>query len=334
MAYDDDSGSENEENDEADGNVQINTTAHVANGQRKTEPSNSTQPTSGELFTSLPQPRTDAPQVIEEEQDEFLQKKETIVEKPQKRIKIDVPALNQFESDDDDDEPAVKKPKQVKASGLFALLPPPKTTPLSNTSFVPNVLQKKTNKPAPSKSVKPPTKNKAEPVETVAATAEGHDSDSNDDDIEIPETFDDETWQQVCGKKKRIAVPAAPEPITYQEIVYNVEAAPEVEKPYDGLDNQAFKELVGSKKRLKGNINLIDIHEDEIRPDREEWLKSLTDPNFEPQTDIKDPVNNTCKVKNHITSLAQKALANDKELQMRWAESRFNRKQTQAKYGF
>lgn len=91
---------------------------------------------------------------------------------------------------------------------------------------------------------------------------------------------------------------------------------------------------MGSRKKHNVNIELIDIHEDEIRPDREEWLKSLTDPNCEPNTEIKNPVNNTCKVKNHITSLAQKALANDKELQMRWAESRHNRRQTQAKYGF
>lgn len=89
-----------------------------------------------------------------------------------------------------------------------------------------------------------------------------------------------------------------------------------------------------SGKKAKENIKFIDIHEDEIRLDQGEWLKSLTDPNAEPNEDDADSVNNTCKAKNHITALAQKALANDKELQTRWAESRFNRKQTQAKYGF
>lgn len=335
VAYDNSSDSESEENEESESKVTLYDTTR----------SQSTKVPNIE-FTNLPQPKQPTSDTIEEDHDEFLKKKENIVEKPQKAkqpVKIGVSALSDFHSDDeDDDQPVKKKSKQAKASGLFALLPAPKGTQLKNTSFVPNVLQKKAKTSTTVKSVKIPPKKKTESAETVVTTdkdLEEEDDDVDVDadvDVEIPETFDDDTWQQVCGKQKRTVKPKTQEeiPVVQQDSSHIVELAPDVEKPYSGLDNQAFKELVGSRKRWKENIELIDIHEDEIRPDREEWLKSLTDPNCEPNADVKDPVNNTCKSKNHITSLAQKALANDKELQQRWSESRHNRRQTQAKYGF
>lgn len=50
---------------------------------------------------------------------------------------------------------------------------------------------------------------------------------------------------------------------------------------------------------------MIDVNEDEVRPDKEEWLKGLTDPDVAPKAVIEDPVNDTCKRKHHITYLAQ-----------------------------
>lgn len=62
---------------------------------------------------------------------------------------------------------------------------------------------------------------------------------------------------------------------TYIEVI--VDIAPEPEKPYDGLNNTAFKELVGKSKMPIGNIKLIDINEEEILPDKDLWMtKSLT----------------------------------------------------------
>ncbi|KAF5282802.1 hypothetical protein FQR65_LT02799 [Abscondita terminalis] len=57
-------------------------------------------------------------------------------------------------------------------------------------------------------------------------------------------------------------------------------------------------------------------------------IPSLTDYNEE----IEGPADKITK--KSVLALAQKALANNKELQMRWSENRFKRKQTQAKYGF
>lgn len=66
------------------------------------------------LFTKLPQPRSTSV-TIEEEQDEFLLKKEVPVEKPKPpkpKVVIGIPSLSQFDSDDEDDvqKVAPKKP--------------------------------------------------------------------------------------------------------------------------------------------------------------------------------------------------------------------------------
>ncbi|KAF5293562.1 hypothetical protein FQA39_LY03047 [Lamprigera yunnana] len=281
--------------------------------------------TSGNLFATLPPPS--APEVPQKEvDDEFLHKKETPIEKPRKRIQLTIPALSDYSSDDD--MPTKKKFKK-SISGLFATLPPPKGATLTNTSFVPNVLQKReTKKP------KIIPKQAKEPAQNVTKMSKsGNESDSCDEDIQVPDTFDDETWLKVCARKKKPLVTPKPVVVPEQEST-SVVAAPTVCKPYDGLDNKAFKELVGSSKRIPTNIKLIDIHEDTIRPDKEVWLKSLTDPDFEAEPVIENPVDSTRKSRNHITALAQRALANDKELQKQWSENRYNRKQTQAKYGF
>ncbi|KAF5303399.1 hypothetical protein FQR65_LT08241 [Abscondita terminalis] len=285
------------------------------------------------LFSSLPPPKVAVEDQVDEADDEFLHKKEIPVQKPNKRIQINIPSLSGYSSEEDERPPDKKAKKAV--SGLFAVLPPPKFTPLSNTSFVPNVIQKKVNKPPSNKPLpkrQPSKVVSGKPLLVPINLQNGYHSDSNDDeDIEIPETFDDEIWQKVCGKKKKTEAKEPVEsPTTLEQVNVSVVAAPEVEKPYSGLDNKAFKELVGSSKRIPHNIKLIDIHEDAIRPDKEVWLKSLTDPNFEAETVVENDVDNTRKSRNHITALAQKALANDKELQMRWSENRFNRKQTQA----
>ncbi|KAI4466256.1 proline-rich protein prcc [Holotrichia oblita] len=249
-----------------------------------------------------------------EEDDEYLKKKEVPTEKTKKQpIKISVPSLADFDSDDE--ETPVKKAKIVsKSSGLFALLPPPKGTSVTTKHFVPNSVKKTQNKKIqPFKKAVPSavkTKDKIEPV----------DSEDDDDGIkDLPDTFDDDMWQKVCGRKEK----RVPRLIIEETIKTDVvQPDPEVTKrKCDGLDNQAFKELVG------GN--------NEILCDKKIWMtKSLTDPEMAPKFVVKDPVNDTCKRKHHITYLAQQAKANEQELQNQWAQSRFTRQKTQAKYGF
>lgn len=272
------------------------------------------------LFTKLPQPKK-INNTIEEVQDEYLNKKEIPVEKPElkAKIKIAVPSLRSYESDEDESRQVPRKKICSKSSGLLAALPPPKGATLSNKSFIPNIVKRKA-------AQKPNTKSQNEPPHTY--------SDSDDDNIEI---FDGDAWEKACAPKKRaikktVEVIAQAAPPTCSSFVH---IAPEPHKPYQGLDNAAFKELVGSLKRRKENIKLVDVSEDEVLPETDQWLlKSITDPMIQPQTVVEDPVNQTCRRKHHITYLAEMAKANEQELQNQWSHNKYNRMLTRSKYGF
>lgn len=294
-----------------------------------------------EILLHLPKTKSTSQPTVNETEDkleDFIPKYEPAPkEKKPQKVKITIPKLSEFE--ENEDEPQVKKMKtHTKNSGLLSILPPVRGSPLSTKSFVPNVLKKKP--PATDKKtnslVPHAVRKKAEMAKKAAIRkiTKGSASDAeSDDDIEVPETFDDEMWQKVCGRtskpkpqdlKPEEEIPVAP--------VINI--APEPVKPYDGLDNAAFKELVGKAKRPV-NIKLIDINEEEILPDKDVWLtKSLTDPDTAAPPVIENPVDPTRKKKHHITYLAEQAKANEQELQSQWSANKYTRNQTRAKYGF
>ncbi|KAL3284788.1 hypothetical protein HHI36_018931 [Cryptolaemus montrouzieri] len=284
--------------------------------------------TTTNMFDKLPQKREHVLEVYEDKVEDFIPKAK-VPEKKRAPVKISIPSLSDF-NDLNNEEPSFKKLKpSAKGSGLLSILPPVKCVPMSNKSFIPNVLSQK-NKVLNNqvkKIVKPNTAVKAELKTKVKA----NDSDDSDEDIDLPETFDEELWQKTCGKvvKKDII---EPEPIIDEPII---NLAPEPVKPYDGLDNVAFKELVGKRSRIPRNIKLIDVNEEELVADKDLWMtKSLTDPDFVPKQAVEDPVDPTKRKKHHITYLAQQAKANEQELQSQWASSKFNRNQSRAKYGF
>lgn len=112
-----------------------------------------------------------------------------------------------------------------KASGLFGILPPPKQTPLTATSFIPTRLLKP----------KPPQKPKnvlQEKLKKISGL------ESDDEDLsELPESFDDAMWQKVCGRKKKIVKPIhVVQPIVDAAVI---EPAPEAVEPNNTLDNEA-----------------------------------------------------------------------------------------------
>lgn len=307
VAYGGSSDEEEDIHEQEDGGGKVELVSNVQNGQQtifyEIMPQHALLGNSV-TFSKLPQPK-ETVDIIEEVQDEFLKKKEHPTEIPNKQsIRISVPSLAQFDSDDEDDGVKEKTQKVVKESGLFALLPPPKGTPLSNKSFIPNVLTRKPQVPVEKKkSVQ------SKPVRVVKNVDSGE---SDDEDIlkDIPETFDEETWKKVCALNKKPQKRA----IEKSKSVFaangnGIEIAPETPKPYDGLNNEAFKHLVGSSKRRKENIKLIDINEEDVLPDKDLWLtKSLTDPSMVPQQEVEDPVNDTCRRKHHITYLAQQVV--------------------------
>ncbi|KAJ3661264.1 hypothetical protein Zmor_005668 [Zophobas morio] len=364
VAYDYDSGSENEDEGSDSAVIVLNNkptgSVNTQNGNLNNK--NITQNV-GENFSDksginedvttekLPEILSHLPEttkektvnVTEDKLEDFIPKYQppssTKEKKPQK-VKITIPALSEFD-DEDDDEPEQKRRKvSAKGSSLLSVLPPVRGSPLSTKSFIPNVLKnkppvsdKKTNSLIPHAVRKKAEETKKATIKKIASvTAQGSDAES-DDDIEVPETFDDEVWQKVCGPKSKIK----PQVIERVEPTVNIEAiniAPEPVKPYDGLDNAAFKELVGKAKRPV-NIKLIDINEEEIVADNNFWMtKSLTDPDQAPKNAVEDPVDPTRKKKHHITYLAEQAKANEQELQTQWSANKFARNQTRAKYGF
>nr|CAH7714577.1 unnamed protein product [Callosobruchus chinensis] len=237
----------------------------------------------------------------------------------------------------------------------MSLLPPVKSSVMSTKSFVPNVVANKSKATSLSKNPdKPSTSSSGMIPHAVRKQAEVKKTQLNklqnkpkqnenlesddDEDMEIPETFDDEMWQKVCGRSKPKPAIITESPIIEPEqpmVIEPVNIAPEPEKRYDGLDNQAFKELVGRTKRPIGNIKLIDINEEDVLPEKELWMtKALTDPEMEPKKEIENPVDPTRRRKHHITYLAQQAKANEQELQNSWSSSKNNRMMSRAKYGF
>ncbi|KAJ8981300.1 hypothetical protein NQ317_004036 [Molorchus minor] len=285
--------------------------------------------------------------IIDEDQiEDFIPKSQPHVKEKQK-VKITIPSLSDF-ADLEDDEPISKKSKPSnKGSGLISMLPPVKGSVMTAKSFIPKSVANKNQNEESAKDTQskkcniriPKTvrqKIEAKNIEQLQkiktnGRKDGSDIES-DDDIDLPETFDDDMWQKVCGRPKPKQITKVPEEIHPQNII---DIAPEPATPYEGLDNKAFKELVGKSKRPIGNIKLIDINEEEILPEKDLWLtKSLTDPELAPKPQIEDPVDPTRRKKHHITYLAQQAKANEQELQNTWAASRNNRTASRAKYGF
>lgn len=294
------------------------------------------------LFSQLPHKKSQTQNFVNDEDqiEDFVPKSAEVKEKP--KAKITIPSLSDFK-DDLGHEPEEKKLKlSNKGSGLLSLLPPVKGIIKTAKSFVPNVVANKNKISTNPQSKKIPNaiKEKKALVMKKNLVKKGNeltiksDAESEDEDIELPETFDDEMWLKVCSRPKPKKV-TRDEPQPSNLIETTVDIAPEPEKPYDGLDNEAFKELVGKTKRPIGNIKLIDINEEEILPDKDLWMtKSLTDPEMAPKATVEDPVDPTKRKKHHITYLAQQAKANEQELANAWAASKNSRLASRAKYGF
>ncbi|XP_018574619.1 uncharacterized protein LOC108913539 [Anoplophora glabripennis] len=338
VSYDYDSDSENEvvkeEVIDLSAKIKVNSIASISQTDSAEERSNKdTEP----LFATLPYSKNIVKNFPEEQIEDFIPKSKPI-RKDKEKVKITIPCLSDF-NDVNDDEPQIKKQKQsVKGSSLISLLPPVKGSVTTAKSFVPTAVNKKNIKDTTKCSTLIPHKvrKKVETNQMGILRKKGQNKEQDndaesDDDIEMPETFDDEMWKKICGRPK--VKPVVHEPEWLHDEIINI--APEAEKPYNGLDNQAFKELVGRNKRPIGNIKLIDINEEEILPEKDIWMaKSLTDPEMASKPKIEDPVDPTRRKKHHITYLAQQAKANEQELQNAWAASKNSRLASRAKYGF
>lgn len=104
----------------------------------------------------------------------------------------------------------------------------------------------------------------------------------------------------------------------------------------DQIDIEALVGARAAKRARKDDIQFIDISQDEVKLNQDEWLRNhlQSETEYQPRGHlVSDPGSGT-KKKHQITYLAYQAKANEQELQAMWAANRNTRRQTQSKYGF
>lgn len=100
-------------------------------------------------------------------------------------------------------------------------------------------------------------------------------------------------------------------------------------------DIEALCGARAAKRARKGDIQFIEISQDQVTMGRGEWERNQlqAETEYQPRGLLNDPGAGT-KKKHQITYLAYQAKANEQELQAMWAANRHARRQTQSKYGF
>lgn len=320
------------------------------------------------IFSSLPKPRTQIPfGGTEDKLQNILLNKSGKSDGANKKdtVKISIPSLSEFENDDSS-QPAQKKVKQSKATGLFSVLPPPKnaTVKESNRQLIPNVIKNQISKAKTDNLIKL----KSSTTKTNVAHQNGLNEVDDDGDAGSTSFFgegistadqqrpimnygtENYTSEAYCTAENdvsNIPIPSEDRTVSYPQ--YNISDMPpnynqerncnNVASGSDTLelDDKALQILCGGKrKRNQMPVNIIELSGEEIMPDSKEWLlKQFTEEKTRSHSHKK---NNGPSIqsrrKHQITYLAYQAKAQELELQNQWAQNRMSRRQTQSKYGF
>ncbi|KAB7500547.1 Proline-rich protein PRCC [Armadillidium nasatum] len=280
-----------------------------------------------------------------------------------KKLKLVLPALSEFD-DDDEEEQCVEEIKRKKiepssrGTGLFAVLPKPKSGG-SATSLVPlHVSKKMANKPEKVKKVmkgKPPEL----PSNKCNDSDEEWDSSTTNDFFSLdksnsPPPLDSKIEIEINVKPRvdispkprvdisqEVSVPSISEneckpAVSDQPALVNVDDSATYDSNKSEIDAQALSRLAG--RRNRGEIpNIIDINADDALMSRDEWVtRALCDE--KPKTSFsrkKEGIPSQQQRRKHqITYLAHQAKEREQELQNAWGQNRFTKMQTQSKYGF
>lgn len=106
----------------------------------------------------------------------------------------------------------------------------------------------------------------------------------------------------------------------------------------DEINMEALIGARAAKRARKGDIQFINISQDQVASSHDEWqrnhLQSATEHQPTGRLVGVGDLSAGTKKKHQITYLAYQAKANEAELQAMWAANRQNRRQTQSKYGF
>lgn len=187
-------------------------------------------------------------------------------------MKITIPSLSQFDEDEISNNIPLKKfrPASTKGTGLFSILPPPKTG--SNTSLVPQSVKKPKPVQAPlvpraiKKQVEEKLKQKIDLISTKDQTnGVTHDEDDDDNDtgtdffsLDKPEPEYYPELPEEEDKHAEVVKPSVepmPSASQYIPLVANEDSSQfESNQVIDnrlGLDEAALKALIGSKGKAK-----------------------------------------------------------------------------------
>lgn len=253
---------------------------------------------------NLPQPSTHI-LAIEEEDDEFLHKKEVTKVAPppiRTKVKIMIPRLSDFKDDDDEKQPKIL-PANKKA-GLLSMLPKPshsfapspkpqsvsipQKAPL--TSRNPSNQQPETALEAPKKvglipyalmSHKPKATESKKPLKDQESDDEDDDETvesfftftSNDD--ELPKVSEEEMKalieKETARMEQRKRQNEETEPDQLEEHLSD-----QYEPQQQNIDEEAMKALLGGNKAKRSKIDdiqFIDLSAAEVMPNKDEWLR-------------------------------------------------------------
>lgn len=258
--------------------------------------------------------------------------------------KIILPSLCEIE---DDDHPRPKKLKSSSMkSGLFSLLPQPKTC--SNvSSFVPSSVSHSSKKSSAATKVKSYLSPSTVPVSASA------DSDDEDQHSGVGVNFfslSDECASGSGGGQHSYTEsetttlgPRSPASNTHfsSSVDYpTVSNLPEqVPAPYEAVSvyGEALDRLCGRRRRAdECESIIIEVKQDDILPDKQQLETQLlanTAVKRRPQKSSDDPTAQQRR-KHQITYLAHQAKDREVELQLEWSQNRATKQAYKNKYGF
>lgn len=294
--------------------------------------------------------------------------------KPKGPVKITIPSLKDFKDVDDEPfHTHTTSSNTSKGSTLLSLLPKPRVEAMidakiaaSNQKAGPSTASTNSQKPVRKvtslvpDSVKRKAEQAAKAVRERVLKSEGTENkisdDSDDSDSEtsnffsfdqedkLPEISTDEIAQMVAKRAAKIAETKSKveQAMNPTQAVDEVEATNTYEQSYPMLppsvDPDDLYKLQGGNRAKRAKveeINFVEITDADIKPSREEFLRThlAQQTQFVPTGNLVG-YDSTSKRKSQITYLAQKALANEQELQALWAANRQKQRASSSKYGF
>lgn len=230
---------------------------------------------------------------------------------------------------------------------------------IKTTSLIPHSVSNRLEAaPKASQQIKKTTAAVAASKPSLLGTTYDQSDDSDDSDVEdffsfnrddkLPEVSASEINAMVASKAAKMAQIARS--LQQQESNASVSSdLPSSSVDLSDAQSSSSSKLIGrevadiealcgaraAKRARKGDIQFIEISQDQVTMGQDEWARNQlqAETEYQPRGLVNDPGAGT-KKKHQITYLAYQAKANEQELQAMWAANRHARRQTQSKYGF